>query len=80
MEEQDLFGKLFNTVPIYTEEHLDMILQTMNKDSATFFLIHAVKSAFDSGIYTIGETEVLSKCIRLLSKNDEKKLDDVETK
>jgi hypothetical protein len=47
---------------------------------ATFFLIHAVKSAFDSGIYTIGETEVLSKCIRLLSKNDEKKLDDVETK
>jgi hypothetical protein len=71
MEEQQLFGKLFKTVPLYTEEHLEVILQTMNKESANFFMIQAVRHAFDSGVYTIGETEVLSKCIRLLSKNDD---------
>lgn len=71
MEEQQLFGKLFKTVPLYSEEHLEVILQTMNKESANFFMIQAVKHAFDSGVYTIGETEILSKCIRLLVKKEE---------
>jgi hypothetical protein len=71
MEEQQLFGKLFKTIPLYSEEHLEVILQTMNKESANFFLIQAVKHAFDSGVYSIGETEILSKCIRLLAKQKE---------
>jgi hypothetical protein len=71
MEEQQLFGKLFKTVPLYSEEHLEVILQTINKESANFFMIQAVKHAFDSGVYTIGETEILSKCIRLLAKKEE---------
>jgi hypothetical protein len=40
----------------------------MNSDVATVFLIHAVKHAYERGVYNIGETEVLSKCIRILSK------------
>jgi hypothetical protein len=70
MDEQQLFGKLFKTIPLYSEEHLDVILQSLNKESSTYFLIQAVKYAFDSGVYSIGETEVLSKCIRILSKED----------
>ena len=59
---------LFGRLEIQTEEQLEIILQTLNKEIATVFLIHAVKHAYESGIYTIGETEVISKCIRLLSK------------
>jgi hypothetical protein len=70
MEEEKLFGELFKSVPIYSDEHLDVILQTMNKNSATYFLIQAVRFAFDQGVYSIGETEVLSKCIRFLSKEE----------
>ena len=43
-------------------------LEKQNSEIATVFLIHAVKYAYERGIYNIGETEVISKCIRLLSK------------
>jgi len=69
MEEKDLFGKLFNVVPLYDENHLETILETMNQENATYLLIQAVKYAYHSGIYSIGESEVISKSIRVLSKN-----------
>ena len=33
MEEQKLFGKLFNTIPLHDENHLETILVTMNKET-----------------------------------------------
>ena len=69
MEENELFGKLFNTVPLFTEGHLETILQTMTQENATYLLIQAVKHAYHSGIYSIGESEVISKSIRVLSKS-----------
>ena len=68
MEEQKLFGKLFNTIPLLNENHLDVLLQTMDKDTSIYVLIQAVKHAHESGVYSLGETEVISKCIRTLSK------------
>ena len=66
-EEKQLFGNLFTTIPLLSEEHLNVILQTMDKDKAIFFLVQAVKQAYHSGIYTLAEAEVLSKSIRVLS-------------
>jgi hypothetical protein len=68
MEEQKLFGKLFNTIPLLSEDHLEVLLQSMEKDSATYLLIQAVKYGHESGVYSLGESEVISKCIRTLSK------------
>jgi len=68
MEEKELLAILFGRLEISTEEQLETILQTMNIEVATIFLIHAVKHAYERGIYNIGETEVISKCIRTLSK------------
>lgn len=64
------FGNLFNTIPLQTEEHLETILNTMNKETALYYLIHAVKSAYHDGAYSIGEAEVISKSIRILTKNE----------
>ena len=68
MENEKLFGTLFDSVPLNNEEHLDVILNTMNKETATYFVVQAVKYAYHNGIYSIGETEVLSKAIRVLSR------------
>ena len=68
MEEQKLFGKLFNTIPLLNEDHLDVLLQTMDRDNSIYVLIQAVKYAHESGTYSLGESEVISKCIRTLSK------------
>ena len=37
-EDTKLFGKLFNTIPLTSEEHLDVIIQTMTKESALYIL------------------------------------------
>lgn len=69
--EKELFGKLFNTVPILDQNHLDVILQTMDKNNAVYLLIQAVSHAYHSGVYSLGESEVISKCIRVLNDNSE---------
>jgi hypothetical protein len=71
MEQQpELFGKLFESIPIQSEEHLDVILETMDKDHAIYYLTQAVKYAYQAGIYSIGECEVISKSIRVTNKKE----------
>jgi len=62
------YGNLFGTIDLLSEEHLEAILTTMDKDHALFYLIESVKSAYSKNLYTIGETEVISKAIRVLLK------------
>jgi hypothetical protein len=69
-QQQELFGKLFESIPLHTEEHLDAILDTMTKEHAIYYLTQAVKYAYQSGIYSIGECEVISKSIRISSKKE----------
>lgn len=71
MEEENLYGKLFNTIPLYTEDHLDLMLQTLDKENAIQLLIHAVKTAYHQNIYSLGECEVISKSIRVVTRIDE---------
>ena len=71
MEQQpELFGKLFNSIPLYNEEHLDTLLDTMNKDTSIYYLIQAIKFEYESGLYSMGECEVISKAIRISSKKE----------
>jgi len=71
MEEEnkeELYGNLFGTINLLNEDHLDLILSTMTKDHSIYYLVEAVKSAHKRGAFTIGESEVISKSIRVLSK------------
>ena len=69
-ENKTPFGKLFNSIVLDNDSHLELILSTMNKTAATFILTQAVKYAYEQGIYTIGESEVISKSIRVLGKSE----------
>ena len=66
--ENKIFGKIFNSVELINEDHLDVILQTMDEESSLFFLIESIKMAYNRNVYTIGEVEVISKAIRVISK------------
>jgi len=65
------FGKLFNSVTLVSEEHLELILGTMSQKEAIYFLVQAVKHAYHMNAFSIGETEVISKSIRVISKMTE---------
>jgi hypothetical protein len=67
MENNQLYGNLFNSIPIQSEEHLEILLNTMDEKNAIFILVQAVNYAHQNGLYTLGESEVLSKSIRYLS-------------
>lgn len=70
MEKQESYGKLFNTISLVDENHLELLLQTMDKSSAGFIIVQAVKHAYHSGAYSLGESEVISKAIRVISRPD----------
>jgi hypothetical protein len=42
----------------------------MDKEQAIYLLVQAIKHAYHSGVYSLGESEVISKSIRILSKSE----------
>jgi hypothetical protein len=70
MNEEKLFGQLFNTIPLLTENHLDTLLETLDREHSIYYLVQAVKYAHSQGVYSLGESEILSKSIRILSKDN----------
>lgn len=66
--EDKLYGKLFNAIPLHNQDHIDILLDSLTKDTSIHILIHAVKYAHEANIYTLGESEVISKAIRTLTK------------
>jgi hypothetical protein len=76
MEEQELYGNLFNTIPLLSEDHLEIMLTTMDEKTALYYLTQAVKFAYQNGIYSLGECEIISKSIRLVHRPSE---DNTET-
>jgi hypothetical protein len=71
MESEKQFGKLFNLITLESDTQLELILTTMNKSNATYILTQAVKYAYEQGCFSIGESEVISKSIRVLGRPEE---------
>ena len=44
----------------------------MDKENASYLLIQAVKKAYHDGAYSLGESEVVSRAIRVMSKQEVK--------
>ena len=64
-KKEEQFGNLFGAIPLISEEHLDAILSAMTKEDSTYYLVEAIKAAYNRGAFTIGEVEVISKAIRV---------------
>jgi hypothetical protein len=71
MENEELFGNLFGTINLLSEDHLEVILTTMDKEHSLYYLIESVKAAHKRGAFSIGEVEVISKAIRTISSKVE---------
>ena len=70
-KENSNYGNLFGTIDLISEEHLDAILMSIDNDHAIYYLIESVKCAYKRGSFTIGECDIISKTIRVLSKTEE---------
>jgi len=43
----------------------------MDKEHANYYLVEAVRYAYQRGLYSFAEAEIISKSIRTLSKTEE---------
>ncbi len=73
MEKEQILVNLFNNIPVVSEDHLELMLNQMSKEDALYILIQSVKYSFHQGTFSIGETEVLSKALRIITREEEEK-------
>lgn len=62
---------LFDRLQINTSEDFDNLIDTLTSEQADYIIKIALEKAFNSGIYSLSESEILSKSLRLKNKNTE---------
>jgi hypothetical protein len=68
MEDSKPIGFLFESIAIYDESSVETFLDKMNRDQASYVILQAIYMAHSKGIYSLQESEILSKAIRLINK------------
>ena len=57
---------LFEDVAVYKPEDIDNLIDTLTEEQAKFMLIRAVQMAYKNGLYSLTESEIVSKSLRTL--------------
>jgi hypothetical protein len=57
---------LFEDVAIYKPEDIDNLIDNLTEEQAKFMLIRAVQMAYKNGLYSLTESEIISKSLRTL--------------
>lgn len=59
---------LFDRINIQSSEDFEKLVEELNEDQATFIIQIALEKAYISGIFSLSESEILSKSLRLKAK------------
>jgi hypothetical protein len=72
-QEKQPLGLLFNSVAYYKPEDIELIINNLNFEQSFYMLTQALEYAHQHSIYTLQESELISKSIRILNskKNEE---------
>ena len=65
-EKTEIIGNLFETINYSSKEQLNLFIDNMNQDQAWYCLKQAILSCPNRGVFTLEESEAVSKSLRLL--------------
>jgi predicted ATP-dependent serine protease len=65
-QEKQPIAFLFEEVAVYKPEDIDNLIDNLTEEQAKFMLIKSVQMAYKHGIYSLTESEILSKSLRIL--------------
>jgi len=68
MEPNQPMGVLFETIAYNDTKDLDNLIDNLSLDQSYYIINTSLEYSFRSGIYSLPESEVLSKAIRILNK------------
>ena len=60
-------GQLFDSINYYTIEDFDKFVSNLNNEQSLYCLIQSVQYAHSKNLFSLEESEVISKSIRTLS-------------
>ena len=65
-KKKEVIGNLFDTIHYTSQEQLNTFLDTMNEDQAIYCIKQALNYCHLSGMFSMTESEAISKSIRVL--------------
>jgi DNA integrity scanning protein DisA with diadenylate cyclase activity len=68
MESKQPLGLLFETMAYYSEESVEQIIDNLELNNSLFILSQALEMAHSKNIFSLTESEIISKCLRILNK------------
>ena len=64
--------KLFDFLQCNSNDEFEKIINSIEKEQSLVYLRQSVKSAYKRGCFTLEESEIISKSLRVLSTPDKK--------
>ena len=64
-QEKQPIAYLFEDVAIYKPEDIDTLIDNLTEEQAKFMLARAVQMAYKNGLFSLPESEIVSKSLRL---------------
>ena len=65
-QEKQPIAFLFEDVAIYKPEDIENLINNLTEEQSKFMLIRAIQMAYKNGIYSLTESEIVSKSLRML--------------
>ena len=65
LQKQPIFN-LFEEIAIHKPEDVDNLIDNLTDEQAKFMLIKSVQMAYKNGLYSLTESELVSKSLRIL--------------
>lgn len=69
MTEKQPIGLLFDSVAFYTPNDIDSLCDDMNLEQAYYMMIKALEFAHKSRVFSLQETEIVSKSLRIMNSH-----------
>ena len=66
-QEKQPIAFLFEDVAVYKPEDINNLVDNLSEEQAKFMLIRAVQMAYKHGLYSLTESEIVSKSLRILN-------------
>jgi GTP:adenosylcobinamide-phosphate guanylyltransferase len=57
---------LFEDIAIYKPEDIDNLIDNLTEEQAKFMLIRSVQMGYKHGLFSLTESEIVSKSLRIL--------------
>jgi predicted ATP-dependent serine protease len=65
-QEKQPIAFLFEDVAIYKPEDIENLIDNLTEEQSKFMIIRAVQMAYKNGLYSLTESEIVSKSLRML--------------